>query len=290
MLSRGDSFEVEPYLLRPEAFEHMAGFPGIGRDYHGLGDVMLAHARAATVAAPLDSAPDISVILRVNNNPAMVEQTAATVQTLARHYAGGVELVVADVQSSASNRIKDITTSNGGLFVDTGSQAEFTYPRSLNIPIARMGGQYALLLTGPEVVTSHALNGVARWHSKTGNLGMVSGVALPSASATAGDMLTHQLRRSAERARRPAAVLDAWENGVGVAHMSVISKAAWGEVGGYNPNKTTGGEDTDLAKRLFLRGITVVRDPAIAVHYGKEESIPGALRRAYTNFQLRRNS
>lgn len=282
-------FSATPYLLNPQAFEHMRDMPVFGAAYKDLDVTMREHQyMAANATVGLHGpAPEISMILRVKGRPSVVEETAQTIDILKQHYPGAIELVVGDTESAESNRIREITRAYGGTFLNVGPQELFTYPDSLNKPIKAAGGKYVFPVSGPGIVGSHALSAVFRWDKQLSELGMISGSALPTAQATNGDMLTHFLRHSADRARRPAERVYTREPGLGVAHLSVVAKAAWEELGGYPAEFADGGEDGAFTKMMLAAGMVVMRDNAIAVHYGKGSDIRSALRQARHNYRLR---
>ena len=204
--------------------------------------------------------PDVSVVIRTRNDVAAIKQLIGELR--AQLYEGDVEILLVDTESSDGTI--EAAKALGAKIIPI-KQAEFTYPKALNLGFAAAKHPYVVSLVGhSNLVSNVMLKGVTRWQGH--RLGGAYGVTLPNYNATWTERFgavflgVPRLLLSGEVVHEPTL-------GMLATNCAVISKKAWQELGGFDERFGSGGEDTQLGKVMLQKGWQVIREPILSVYH-----------------------
>ncbi|QQS18202.1 glycosyltransferase family 2 protein [Candidatus Saccharibacteria bacterium] len=242
-------------LLHPEAHDSTWGVR------HHIADTLFTRVKEVREATDIQPDPNVTVLIRTRNH----ERTIGSLidDVLVQQFGGEKQLVVVDTESN--DRTKEIAKRYGAVIVPL-RQSTFNYADSLNRGFEAADHPFVVELVGHSNLSSTcALRTLTRWAGKP-NFAAVYGAALPNTNATRGDILISALTR-AHRRLGPAERIERWEPGALVAHRTILSKAVWKELGGYDTAYGDGGEDTAFARKMLNERpeLFVVRDPGMSV-------------------------
>lgn len=236
------------YLLHPENFALM---PWRGRLIKRQ-----INRRAAEVseATRHKTDPAISVVIRSKNDAADMKILFADLA--AQEYDGKIEVIVVDTESSDGTA--EYARSQGARVISI-SQAEFTYPKALNIGLRAAKHPYVAVLVGHSSLSNRFYLKALTYWKDTENFGGV--YHLPLASPVASWI---------ERWAYLFGLYGAWKQplriekavaGVLGANCSIIKRSVWQDLGGYDEKFAGGGEDLELARRMLAQGLQIIREP-----------------------------
>jgi glycosyltransferase involved in cell wall biosynthesis len=216
-----------------------------------------------TVAALPSKDPGISVVIRSRNN---CEQLAGLLDDIdAQVYNGPVEVIVVDTESRDGST--DLARSRGAKVLNI-KQADFSYPKSLNLGFAAAKHEWILSLVEHSALAHTATFKVAsQWNSQK-NVAGIYGVNLPNGNATRSERLTYgaaQLRIIARSAH--ITTKRNVRGGFMAANNSLTRRKVWKELGGFNEAYGAGGEDFAFGTTLLKSGYDVARDPALSLYH-----------------------
>lgn len=242
-------------LLYPEIFNGV--FMG-----EAMRDALARGAEELAQSTPFNDNVPVSVVIRTRNDASNIERLANELNE--QDYAGSVELVLVDTESTdgtvSAARSAGISVTHVPI-----TQAEFTYPKSLNRGFRAAGADRIFSTVGHANFSNvQTLRGIAR-SLEAANVVAAYGVSLPGFNASRTERLTSfgalpDLKKGAHRIRKA---------GIGVlgATNAAVSKAAWEEFDGFDERFAAGGEDTDLARRMLAVGCEIIWEPTLAVHH-----------------------
>lgn len=204
--------------------------------------------------------PDVSVVIRTKNDmadlPGLIEDIRA------QEYGGKIEIILVDTSSTDGTAEYAVSQS---IRVISIAQKDFTYPRSLNIGFEAASYDYAVTLVGHSSLSNTLMfKCLTRWHGET-NFGGLFCFPLPSHKATRSERLGSALYMS-HRMFAPKIIHEV-APGMLCANASIVSRAAWKQLGGYDERYAGGGEDTALGRNMLEAGMTVVYEPAFTVFH-----------------------
>lgn len=264
------------HILHPEIFDRL---PIIGpRLRDELAD------RAQEVAdANLGEDPDISVVIRTRNNTGRIEALFADIA--AQKFAGKVQIVVVDTESN-DGTIR-AAKLNGAEVVNI-AQADFSYPRALNLGFKAAAYPYVLSLVGHSSLSNdQTFRAITRRCREVG-FGGAYGLPLSDANASWTERLAFGVRQL--RYLRGAVRIIKDKPGMLGANTSVISKAAWSALGGFDETFAAGGEDSELARKMLAAHMKIVRDPVLSLHHSHGLGPVNSLRQARHWVEVYRNA
>lgn len=262
------------HLLHPELFERM---PIFGQQVAEVIDN-----RAAEVAQQsVDGTPEqpISIVIRTLNEAPQLKSLFSDI--LAQKFRGEIDLVVVD------NASTDGTVSIAkeyGARVETISRNSFTHPASLNIGLKAARHDHVFVASSHISLATDQLLRAGSAYLSSGAVGAYAWPPLPNANASRVERLG--IEALSPRIKIPLSERKArW----GILHMagSMISRKAWEESGGFNEAYESGGEDTELARRLLERGDQIIFDPVMAIHHSHGSSLWSRLNRVYVSAEAR---
>jgi GT2 family glycosyltransferase len=206
--------------------------------------------------------PDVSVVIRAYNEGPRLAKVLDDVQRQLFH--ADVEVIVIDHEST--DRTAEIVDGFGAARV-TLPQAEFTYPKSMNLAMESATHDIVFVTVAHASLSNvHTLHAGARHFAKNARVAGVFGKTLPNEGASFierwGTSIHYHvgLARPAQQVRRAGM-------GTLAGTGAMVSKRAWRELGRFDLRYETGGEDTALANAMLNNGYEVVLDPALTVHH-----------------------
>ena len=204
--------------------------------------------------------PDVSVVIRTKNDAATIGRLLDDLEN--QDFGGKLQTILVDTESTDGT--VEIAQQRGATVISI-KQADFTYPKALNLGFEAAKYAYVLTLVGhSRLASSQMLHGLTLWQSP--KLGGIYGVTLPNKNATYTEWFgayvlgIPKLLKPMEASKDPGM-------GILAANCSIVSKKAWESLGGYNEAFAAGAEDNDLAKRMMAAGWTIMREPIISVHH-----------------------
>lgn len=170
-----------------------------------------------------------------------------------------------DVAIAAGARIKNIPRS------------EFTYPKSLNVGLFAAESEFVVVVSAHVKLATTMFLQAGIVALEGGAAGVYAWPPLPAANAS----LIERVGIGVMQHRLRSRVYDLRTARWGALCMagSMIRRSAWESVGGFDESFETGGEDTDLARRLIRNDERIVFDPAMTIHHTHGLSFRNRLRR-----------
>lgn len=240
------------HLLHPELFESIP--------FNGETTARLIDARADDIAAHDIAAGGITVAVRCRNEATDLGSLLADVHK--QQFNGGVEVIVVD--NDSTDESADVARSYGARVV-TLPRDEFTYTKSMNLCMEQASFDRVFLSVGHALLSNdQTLSAGALQFDTNPSLGGMYSKVLPSFNASRIEKalaMTNAMYASEPRRITKASM------GVMVATGAFFSREAWNELGRFDERYQSGGEDTALAAKMLDVGISVIEEPALAVHH-----------------------
>jgi hypothetical protein len=216
---------------------------------------------AETPAPRMD--PDVTIATRLGSTVQAMNQLSADISKNAVPYLGQVQPVLWG-SLAADLHVEDCD------LVPVSPEAPLGW--ALNQVMSAAEHPYVWLLNGhARLATDVALRGLTRWHTQDKFAGTY-GVTLPGVDAEHGAWVKAGLTGLAGHLRHPKVYSGSIPAYALPAVGSIISKAAWQEVGKFNEELTGPEATSDFVRRLGNAGFSVVREPALSVFYTRRNS------------------
>ncbi len=236
-------------------------------------DLLEASARRSAIEIEEMSGvyPHVSFVIRthneIRNNSPGFEGLFEDIHRQA--FGGEVQIVLADEDSDdgtaniARSLARNIYTEVAVVSV---SRQRANYASALNQAIEATDHPYIVSIVGHERLSNtRTLDAVIRG-ARSPNFGGAYGPDLPNANASRTEQIGAIVLGIPEMLRWPR-VITKPEMGMMASDRAVISKAVWQDLGGYDERYGAGGEDGDLGRRMLAEGLSIVRDPVLAMHH-----------------------
>jgi GT2 family glycosyltransferase len=238
--------------------EQLTRVPFLGNMLKRRFTARIAEARDA---AGQSSDPDVTVLIRTRNDGKRLESLLQDIRT--QEFGGRVQLVVVDTES------KDDTPAiarRHGATVISISQEEFTYPKALNLGFAAAKYSLVLCLVGHSNLASrYTLRVAARYVHQPDFGGAFSFGMLPDDTASTSERWINTI--VALRLLTKRAGLSRQRMGLLAGNDSLVNKAAWEKLGGYDERFAAGGEDSELGRQMLANGYKVYWEPALTAFH-----------------------
>jgi len=205
--------------------------------------------------------PAVSVVIRSRNNANQLERLLSDVS--AQDFAGEVEVVLVDTESTDGT--VEIAKEFGATVVPI-QQDDFNYPRALNLGFTAASHEWVFSFVDHSLMTNDQVLHIASRSQAEKDVAGVSGITFPNANATWVE-LTATAINFPKRVKQPASVATKTGLGFLATNTSLINKAVWSEVGGFDESYGAGGEDGALAEAILRAGHNIVADPAMSVYH-----------------------
>jgi GT2 family glycosyltransferase len=197
----------------------------------------------------------ITVLIRTYNDEPNIQALLDEIK--AQDFKGSVEIVLVDTNSTDQTRT--IAKHHGAKIIPI-TQADFTYPKSLNLGFQAASNDAVLCVVGHTNLTSNQTLAAAYQQIAAGAAGAYGKQLLSQKSSRTERLIFgHKLH--------PEGPLTTAGFGALSANSCVISKKVWQALGGFDEAYAHGGEDTDLARRMIAAGYVVAFDPALSTHH-----------------------
>lgn len=219
--------------------------------------------RAGEVAVSTEglSDPNVSVLIRSRNNAEQLEMLLDDVR--AQKFDGEIEVVLVDTESTDGT--VEVGKNFGATIIPV-TQEGFSYPNALNRGFAAASHTWVYSFVDHSLLSSDQIFRIATRSDTQPDVAGVSGITLPNANASWVE-LAGTAANFPNRVRKPANASSKLGLGFLATNASLINKAAWAEVGGFDEAYAAGGEDGALAKAILEAGHKIVVDPAMSVHH-----------------------
>lgn len=205
------------------------------------------------------SDPDVSIVIRTKNDISYIEALLADIN--AQEYSGNVEVILVDTESTDGT--VECAKSHGAKVISI-TQADFTYPKALNLGFSAAKYPYVVTLVGHSLLSSRwFLRSLTRWYDTGQVFGSVYGWPMPGKNATRSEQVVALLWLFLSRPQLN--VLTKPEGGMLTANSAIVSRAAWKQFDGFDERYAAGGEDGALGRKILAKNMLVVRDPLCAV-------------------------
>ncbi len=203
---------------------------------------------------------DVSIIIRAYNEDKALQRLLAHLQT--QRFGGEAELIVVDNGSTDGTAA---VASRGGATVVTLPQAEFSYPKSLNVGIERASAPVVVCLVAHAYPESNDWLARACRHFADEQVAGVFAYTTPQPDATVWDwlILWPGVAWGRWRGVRPVKVAGP---GVFGATNIALRRALW-EQHPFDEAYGFGGEDTAWAAWALSQEYQIIRDPAFTVRH-----------------------
>jgi glycosyltransferase involved in cell wall biosynthesis len=269
------SYPNAEYLLHQPYFDCT---PVVGQQYRQLLAARCGEVAAATVGM---SDPNVSIVIRARNEREHLERLLCGVN--AQLFGGEVQTIVVD--SGSSDGTKETAREYGAEIVGI-NQTEYSHPKALNLGFEAADHPYVMTLVAHATLTNRlALRGVTRW-ARDEEFAGAYGAALPDSRASVWERGVAIGQRLSRRLG-PAGPINEWQPGAMVTHRSVLAKTAWTAMRGYDLAYGSGGEDTDMARRLLAVGMHIVREPVLSIFHSHALNLVGTVRQSLEYRRLR---
>jgi glycosyltransferase involved in cell wall biosynthesis len=265
---------VKAFVLHPEIFGRI---PVLGAQQRTS-----LEQRCEELAQSVGDAhdPNVTVLIRTHND---AEDLSGLFEDLkAQVFNGCVEVVVVDTESTDATLA--IAKRNGAKIVHL-KRKDFDYPTSLNVGFEAATYPFVFTLVGHSRLASRLmLRAATRW-SSVEQFGGAFGRCLPNANATGAERLTCAFWRGLQH---PAFQISRVRMGTMGANCSLVSRAAWRALGGYDKAFGAGGEDAELARRMLEAGFKIFNEPVVSVYHSHGLGMTALLKQLLYWFQLDR--
>ncbi|MEJ0073687.1 MAG: glycosyltransferase [Candidatus Saccharibacteria bacterium] len=209
---------------------------------------------------PARPEPAISIVIRTKNDMTFLPQLFQDIES--QEYGAVVEVIVVDTESSDGTAA---FAREHGAKVIAITQAEFSYPKALNLGFKATSYDYVVTLVGHSTLSSrYFLRAITSW-AQHEHFGGVYSFYLPNANAAWVERWTYVVSLYGMW-KRPTKISKAVGGALG-ANCSMVSKAAWEACGRYDERFAGGGEDLELARAMLRNGYDIYREPLCAVYH-----------------------
>ncbi len=215
--------------------------------------------------------PAITILIRTHNDAPRLEQLFADIA--AQDFSGPLQVVVVDTESS--DNTLDIARRHGATIVRM-RQADFTYPKSLNLGFAVAKHDFVLCLVGHSSLTNTLTLKTAAYYATDLEFGGAYNFGLPDTNARGIERMLMAIIML-RLLRRPAH-LDRARPGLLAGNASLVRRAVWQKLGGYDEAYAAGGEDSALGRSMLAAGYHVFFEPALSIYHSHELGIIDGVR------------
>jgi cellulose synthase/poly-beta-1,6-N-acetylglucosamine synthase-like glycosyltransferase len=220
-----------------------------------------------------DNDPRVSVVVRAYNEANQLERLFGDIDR--QLYSSSVEVVVVD--NGSSDNTAQLAKYYGAEVV-TLPQADFSYPKSLNLGMEAANNDVVFVTVAHANLSNvHSLHAGARHFNKNDNTAGAYGVNLPNEGASRFERWRTMVDNNLFLARPARRVKEA-AVGVLSATGSMIAKPVWRELGRFDERYGHGGEDLALARMMLKNGYSVVQEPALTVHHSHPLGLADSIR------------
>lgn len=224
--------------------------------------------KQAALAVPIGKGFGVSVVIRTKNDAASIGALLDDIKANQEYFAGPVQIVLVDTQSTDDTL--QIAKRYGKCFELTLvpiTQAEFNYAKSLNVGFEAAKYNDVLTLVGHSSLSNKATLLVAQRYSGAKELAGMFSVTLPDSNASLTERLMAAVGHLAGVLVGPASPVVKARMGLMAANCSMVRRDVWQKLGGYDERYAAGGEDGDFGRRAMAAGLTIMQEPALAVHH-----------------------
>lgn len=204
--------------------------------------------------------PPVSIVIRTRNNRQYIKSLMEDIKH--QVYSAPVEVILVDTESS------DHTVSIAkqyGAEVVTIKQADFTYPKALNLGFGTAKHPYVMSLVGHSNLSNiYTLKSLAYWSNQDGFGGMFC-TPLVNYNASWVERFTLGVGLSKRYRLAKYEEPDSTTMGILGANGAIVKRSVWKEMGGFDEAYAGGGEDAALGHKMMANGYSVVREPLCAV-------------------------
>jgi hypothetical protein len=247
-------------LLHPEYLDHPA------LNWRGIADNLNTRAEAVfrEQAALARESEGLSVVIRTRNDGEYMPGLMEDILRCEVVYQKPVEVIVVDTESS--DRTLSIARSFGATVCGI-EQADFTYPKALNMGFEAASFSRVLTLVGHSALSNTATFLAADLLASKESYGGLYGWTLPNRNVTRSEKWATAVSAIPGSIARGAKEVDSPGLGSLAANCSIVSRDLWQAVGGYNEAFAAGGEDGELMRRGLQEGYRFGTEPALSVHH-----------------------
>lgn len=210
----------------------------------------------------------VTVLIRTKNDSASIGQLMEDIRANQEYFAGPVQVVLVDTESSDDTRA--IAQGYSKFFEVTIvpiKQAEFDYAKSLNIGFAAAKHPVIFTLVGHSSLSNKMTLMAAGLYSDKQDFVGGFCYTVPNANASLIERLVMGFVEPGGMLSRPPTPLVKPIMGMMGANCSVVRRKVWEELDGYDKRYGAGGEDSDLGRRAVAAGYSIMIDPVLTVHH-----------------------
>lgn len=199
------------------------------------------------------SDPNVTVLIRSKNDISYVTQWFEDIK--AQEFDGDIQVVVVDTESTDGT--VEYAQAQGATVLSL-SQADFTYPRALNMGFEAATHPYVVTLVGHSNWTNrYTLKSLTYWSQREDFGGMYNGPLAGRGSSIWERLFSTLLL---PLLKKPHAIRKAARGTLG-ANCSIVTREVWQKLGSYDERYAGGGEDTALARSMITAGYSIIREP-----------------------------
>jgi cellulose synthase/poly-beta-1,6-N-acetylglucosamine synthase-like glycosyltransferase len=204
--------------------------------------------------------PDISIVIRTRNDGTHIKRLFEDIH--AQTFTGAVEIIVVDTESRDDT--VEYAKSQGAKIINV-TQKDFSYPRALNRGFEAATYPWVLTLVGHSCFSSSLfLKSLTYWINQEKELKGIYGLPLANWNASVWERLENIIGPSVWKESRKMRELSI---GIMGANCSIVNRAAWRELGGYDERYGAGGEDRIFAQTMLDHNMTIIREPLCSVFH-----------------------
>lgn len=222
----------------------------------------------AARAVPIARDFGVSVIIRTKNDAANMGPLMEDIRANQEYFLGPVQVVLVDTESSDDTLA--IARRYDKFFEVTVvpiTQAEFTYPKSLNMGFEAARHPFVLTLVGHSRLSNKATLAVARKYAGLPDVAGGFCFGLPNSNATLAEMLGSAFVNPGRMIARQPRLQTTGRAGLMSANASMVRREVWEKLGGYDERYAAGGEDSELGDRMLAAGYKIFVEPVLAVQH-----------------------
>lgn len=238
-------------------------------------------ARAAEIATATTALPDpdISIVIRSRNDGAYVRQWFEDIR--AQQFGGDVEVIFVDTEST--DETPEYARSQGARVI-TVKQADFTYPRALNLGFEAAKHPWVLTTVGHASLSNRMMFKSLTYWSQNPQVAGVYCWPMSNWNGTFWDHLTVTLS-VAPTLRKPVVQQAAKQGSLG-ANGAFVRRDVWQKLGGFDERFAGGGEDTELARAIAAAGYLLVREPLCSVLHSHSLNFVDTIKQLWHWYQI----
>lgn len=219
-------------------------------------------------STPTDSAVGITVLIRTKNDAAEIGQIMDDIRANQQYFSGPVQVVLVDTESSDDTlAIAKRYDKFFEVSVVPIKQLEFDYATSLNVGFAAAKHGLVFTLVGHSSLTNKLTLAAGGLYGGKPELAGGFCYPMPNRNASLTERLAIGFSRPAAMLTKPASLLDKEIMGMMGANCSLVRRAVWKKLGGYDKDYGAGGEDAEFGRRARAAGYKITVDPLLTVYH-----------------------